>query len=452
MTQVGDRARHAAPEWRAVAAAVRARPAPVVAWTATFLLTFLTTLGPVYSVRLGMGPVVGNLTDDGAVVVFFATFYAAVIGGIAWVGPHPRPRRALTLPLAGFCCVVLASTLWSVNTSRTFTLGVLVALTAAAGLVVGRATSVPLQVTAIFASQHLGGMLSVIAIARHAPRSHDFGGRWAGIYITRNSLGPVAALGLIAAAGCACLLWTRRERWSPWLVALAGAAVAAASAIDVVLLAKSGALTPAIGMGAAALGVGALVVLRSLSNRSARAAARNAAITLAGLTVLGAILWFGKATFTPWVGKDPTLDQRTPLWRYIIPLANQRPFAGYGWQGVWRIVDPRRTHGLFEAHNGFLESYLGTGVLGTALLVTFVVVLLWLTARTAAAAGGRWFWPFALVLYAVVSNQLESFIGANLLPWVLLTMAAATLGPARGRAAPPAAANGPSRAGRSAGG
>ena len=437
MTRLDERAAPAALNWRAVVAQVRAQPAPVVAWTATFLLTFLTTLGPVYSVRLGMGPVVGNLTDDSSISVFFATFYAAVIAGIAWIGPNRRTRPALTLPLAGFCVVVVASTLWSVNTTRTFTLGILVGLTAAAGLAVGRATSVPMQITAIFASQQLGGVLSVIAVIRHAPRSYDFGGRWAGIYISRNSLGPVAALGLVAAAGCACLLWTRRRRQPPRLVALEAMVLAGAAAMDVVLLVKAGAQTAVLGMVAAALGVAAVVVLRAVSDRSPRTAARNAAVTLVGLVAIGGIFWLGKGTFTRWVGKDPTFDQRTPLWNYIIPLGNQRPLGGFGWQAVWRIVDPRRTHGLSEAHNGFLESYLGTGVLGTALLVAFVLALLWVSARTAAARGGQWFWPFALVLYSVVANQLESFIGANLLPWVLLTMAAATLGLAREPGAAP---------------
>ena len=97
MTQLEERNPLTALDWRAVAAGVRARPAPVVVWTATFLLTFLTTLGPVYSVRLGMGPLVGNITDDGTIQVFFMAVYTAVIAGIAWVGPHPRTRPILAL-------------------------------------------------------------------------------------------------------------------------------------------------------------------------------------------------------------------------------------------------------------------------------------------------------------------------------------------------------------------
>jgi exopolysaccharide production protein ExoQ len=431
MSLLDERARHARSGVRSAAARAREHPAPIVAWTATFALTFFTTLGPVYSVRLGMGALATGLVDDAAIQVFFVTFYAALIMGLGWVRVYPKARRSLVLPLTAFFVVTLASTLWSVDPARTFTQAVLLGLTAAAGLAAGRATSVPSQVTAVFASQQLGAGLSLIAVIRHAPRAYDFAGRWAGIYISRNSLGPVAALGIIAAVGCGCLLWTRRPWRKTAFLWIAGLGLGIALAVDSLLLLKSGGLTPVLGLAVAAVGVGALVGLRRLGQGTGRAATRAAAITLAGLAGLSITFWLGRATFLPWVGKDATLDRRTILWHYLWHLANQRPLGGWGWLAVWRIVDAHRTMGLFEAHNGFLEAYLGTGLLGLVLVVAFCVLLLWQTARVAAAHDGRWIWPFALVLYALTANQFESFIGANLLPWVLLAMAAATIAPSR---------------------
>ncbi len=436
MTLLDQAVRGPRSSFRSAATRVREN-VPVVAWTATFVLTFLTTLGPVYSVRLGMGPLTTDLADDGTVEVFFLAFYAALLFGLFAVKRFPKAERSLVLPLSGFFVIVLASTLWSVDTSRTFAQAILLIATALVGLAVGRAASFASQMTAVFASQQLGAVLSVIAVARHAPRSYDFGGRWAGIYITRNSLGPVAALGIISAAACAALLWAQRGRWPTVSVLGAAAGLLAAVGLDSLLLVKSGALTDDLAILATAAGVAVLVVLRWLSGDAHRAATRTAGLTVSSLVALGTIFWLGRSTFLPWVGRDATLDHRTPLWRYLWHFANRRPLGGWGWLGVWRVVDPRKTMGLFEAHNGFLEAYLGTGLIGVLLVIAFAAILLWRVTLTAADRGGQWVWVFALVLYALTVNQLESFIGANLLPWVLLTMAAGSLTRAREREADP---------------
>ncbi len=436
MTLLDERARGGASGVRGVTAYLREHTTPVVAWSATFALTFLTTLGPVYSVRYGMGPFNTSFADDATVQVFFVTFYASLLIGLGRFGALPKARPSLMLPLSAFCVVVLGSTLWSVDQTRTFPQAILLCLTAAAGLAVGRATTVPSQITAVFASQQLGAVLSLIAVIRHAPRAYDMYGRWTGIYIVRNSLGPVAALAIIGAVGCGCLLWVRRRSWPAASLMAASVGLAGAVALDVVLLHESGALTPLLSLAVAAVGVGAVIVLRRLFHGTDRAGSRSAGITLAGLASLGTVFWLGRTTFLPWVGRDATLDQRTVLWSYLWHLANQRPLVGWGWLAVWRVVDPKRTLGLFEAHNGFLEVYLGTGLLGFVLIVAFCSLLLWQTARIAADRSGEWLWPFALVLYALTANQLETYIGANLLPWVLLTMAATTIAPRRTRASP----------------
>lgn len=414
--------------FRAATERVRERPAPVVAWVATFSLTFLTTIGPVYSVRLGMGPLTSDFVDDVTIQVFFAGFYAVLFAALARFGPYPKVPRLLKLLLAGFCVAAMGSTLLSVDQARTATQAFLLTMTAAAGLCIGRATTVPSQVTALFASQQLGAALSIVAILRKAPRAVDPEGRWVGIYLIRNSLGPVAALGLIATVGCAYLLWKRYRSWPTTAVVGAVVCLGLAAAMDIALLNRSEALTPALALLVVTLGVGALVALRRFSREPRRAAVRNAAVTLAGIVSTTVVLWAARGTVLGWVGQSTTLDGRASLWDYLWELTTQRPVRGWGWQAVWRVVDPSRTNGLGSAHNGFLEVYLGIGLLGLGLIVAFCLVLLWLTTRNAASSGGIALWPFALVLYALTANQLESFIGGNLLPWVLLTMVAARAG------------------------
>jgi O-antigen ligase len=373
-----------------------------------------------------MGPLSTAFADDGTVQVFFAAFYAVLLLGLGRVGVYPGTRRSLMIPLVAFCAVVLASTLWSVDQPRTFSQATLLCLTAAAGLAVGRASTVPLQITAVFASQQLGVLISVIAVVRDWPDSRDFADRWAGIYFNRNSLGPVAALAIIGAVGCGYLLWTRRRSWSRAAGVAMGTLLGGAIAMDLIVLNNSGSLNPVLALAFVTVGTGALIILRQLRRGTGGAGRGSAAITLAGLSGLAAAGWSARTEILPWLGRDSDLDGRTPLWRYMWGLANERPLRGWGWLAVWRIVDTRRAL-LNDAHNGFLEVYLGAGLLGVVAVVAFCVVLLWQAACLAAARGGLYLWPFAVVLYALAVNQLESFIGANLLPWVLLTMAAATI-------------------------
>jgi len=83
-----------------------------------------------------------------------------------------------------------------------------------------------------------------------------------------------------------------------------------------------------------------------------------------------------------------------------------------------------RNNVVFEAHSGYVEILLGTGLVG---LLALVVVILMAVHRTAASAwdgpGVLGFWAFGLVLYAVTVNLGETYVGANLLPWVLLLVA-----------------------------
>ncbi len=418
---------------QSLAARARDRPGPMVAWAAVFSLTFLTTLGPVYSVRVGMGPINTEFVDDITVQVFFVAYYAVLLMMLAGQGHRHALPRALAVTLVAFCAVVVASTLWSAEPTRTLTQAILLCMTAAAGIAVGKTTAVRSQITAVFASQQLGALLSVIAVLRHAPRWADRNGDWAGIYFTRNSLGPVAALGLVATAGCAGLVWARREAWSGRLVVSALGGLGAAALLDIVLLQGSGSLNPTVGFAITALGVAAVLVLRRLTRGWKRAAERIAAITLGGLATLIAVVWVGRNALLPLVGKSATLESRTTLWSYLRTFADQRPVRGWGWFAIWHV--PAFQHNLLhyvsqpvgEAHNGFLEAYVGTGLFGLVLLVAFSLVLLWTVTRRAAAHDGRALWPLALVLYALAVNQMESFIGANLLPWVLLTMAAGTV-------------------------
>lgn len=91
------------------------------------------------------------------------------------------------------------------------------------------------------------------------------------------------------------------------------------------------------------------------------------------------ILAFGfdlMGTFASQVGRDPTLTDRTLIWKTVLSLKTN-PLVGTGydsfWLGsrlqyVWGVL-----RGINEAHNGYLEIYLNLGFIGVFLLCALLL-------------------------------------------------------------------------------
>lgn len=83
-------------------------------------------------------------------------------------------------------------------------------------------------------------------------------------------------------------------------------------------------------------------------------------------------------TLAQFVGKDPTLTDRTEIWSVLLSM-HTNPLIGTGYESFW--LGPRldwfwRYSGqgaLNEAHNGYLEVYLEMGLIGDALICGFIV-------------------------------------------------------------------------------
>lgn len=77
------------------------------------------------------------------------------------------------------------------------------------------------------------------------------------------------------------------------------------------------------------------------------------------------------------VGRDPTLTDRTILWKTLLDM-HTNPLVGTGYESFW--LGPRlrwvwQQFGLevHESHNGYLEVYLNLGLIGLSLLVWFLI-------------------------------------------------------------------------------
>ena len=95
---------------------------------------------------------------------------------------------------------MLASTVWTNLSRYTIVEAISFAVTAATGLYLSQSFSVRQLILLIFSAMHLGVMYSYLAVKLSWPETIDGEGNWAGVYFNRNSLAPVAMLGLLSAA------------------------------------------------------------------------------------------------------------------------------------------------------------------------------------------------------------------------------------------------------------
>ena len=89
----------------------------------------------------------------------------------------------------------------------------------------------------------------------------------------------------------------------------------------------------------------------------------------------GSDVFFGKSIqdiITVALGKDPTLTDRTYLWRDVITLGMQHPIFGFGFGGFWNPATQQYLKEIYswgpgQAHNGYIEIFLNLGLIGLIL-------------------------------------------------------------------------------------
>jgi exopolysaccharide production protein ExoQ len=116
-----------------------------------------------------------------------------------------------------------------------------------------------------------------------------------------------------------------------------------------------------------------------------------------------------------------SLSGRGLIWPVCWEFIDQRPWLGYGYGSFWT---PARIEffleeiqfSIFEAHNGYLELLLGTGIMGCVLFVTLMVTSLFSSIRAAVTTReGSYLLPFGVMAFAFIYSSSESgFMGINL--------------------------------------
>lgn len=413
-----------------------------------------------------------GLWNDWAVWPFFAGA-AAASAALAWAtwrggpgetGRDARPAyqertnraagqaqlsRTAIAAIAWYSAAAVASSLWSVYASATLWRSVVYLGLALLALALAGLTAEELSTTLVLLTgAAVAGSLAVVVL-RHKD-GVDSNGDWIGMYTNRNSLAPLAALGVIAglcwllprsmpalrpgawrgasasgpigcghpagttgSAGAVAVPW--RRAWGAALVTASLATLIGAGS-RTAWLALAGALASA-----GALGAAGAVRMRRWGPRRARATVLGAALVSVGAcAAVGAAAW-----------NVPTFAQRREMWRLVWDRVLERPWGGYGFFAFWEVPALVQEHMLLQrgsAHNSLAETALGLGLLGTVPFVMLVVLAavnagrgLWLRPS---ADTGMW---VAVTVFVLLENVTESFVLWFSHIWVLLLAAALRL-------------------------
>jgi len=309
------------------------------------------------------------------------------------------------------CLWVLASTIWSGDPGETLRRALALVGTSMAGLYIGLRYDPKQQLKMIALVVGFGAIASLAAGLLFPGIGFTPDGSWQGIYFLKNSLGRMMALGAICFALLA--MSERRHR-----VVRVGMLVLCCA---LMLLSKS-----------ATAVVVTFLIFAVLPFRKALS------LRIRPLIGLGAVILVFGASFGFWFienadrllqafGRSSTLTGRIPLWQLVLKEIAARPIQGYGFMSFWNSWEGERVSetvnwevAVPHAHNGFLEVWLGIGIVG----LTLMLIGMWRifrsslnTARTHRDIDQSW--PLILLLFTVLYNLTEtSFLGVNSLLWM----------------------------------
>lgn len=311
--------------------------------------------------------------------------------------------------------IALFSALWSTLPEVTLRRGLALVGTTLFGIYLAMRYSLEEQLRLLGWTFGIVAILSLVVAIGMPSYGIEPSGAWRGIYGQKNILAAFMALGamvflLLALSG-------HRHRWIAWAMfgLCAGLTVLSTSKAGLVNLIT--------------------VLILFIFYRPLRLH-YNLAIPLSIFSILaigGAanLLWSNSEILLKSLGKDATFTGRTPLWEAVFEMIWKRPILGYGYSGfwtngwygpaaeVWQIVGWQPGH----AHNGLLDLWLDTGLLGVSVfvlgyLINVMRAVSWI--RLTKTAEG--FWPLIFMTYIFLYNQVElSLLGQNSIFWILYT-------------------------------
>lgn len=364
-----------------------------------------------------------NESASGLLRVAFLPAYAlafVLILARPWNTIRVAIRQPFLILLMG---VIVASITWSIDPSVSIRRGFAVGCTTVSGLALAaRFTWSDLAriIATAFALLIVASYAICIAMPSIGVMTELFPGAWRGLWMEKNSLGGLMALGCCILCAAALMDPPRKKLW----------VIFAGLAIGLVLMSQSKTSLASLMLGLMAL---AFVWICQ------RGPAFAATATWAGVTgflLLAAFIVFASDVFFGILGKDATLTGRTQIWAAAMRQIEQRPWEGYGYAAVW---DDKTGRGPLawivhdakftpqHAHNSWIEQWIGIGLFGlTAWGLFYLQTMAIALIAVFRERGALLAFPF-LVVFTLVSLTESIAVIYNDFRWLLFVALAAKL-------------------------
>jgi O-antigen ligase len=342
---------------------------------------FLLTQGPVYTLWKPSAQEAYYAPQATVSLAYFATFALVQMPGVVMaIRRFPSALlsrasfRALLLLLAWLTATSLISTLSRKSVPEILAL----LLTTGFGVYLAVSFRMRTLLWQLIVAMTVGCLWSYVAVVRLWDGSRNvIDDYWIGIYLNRNSLAPVAAVGALSAL---LLIEPRELRSRRGITRTAGLLVIVVGCGAVFFESES-----STALFALIIACGTTLMWRLLhrtlgQRQSILTSGRTLVATFSVITVIIAVMLRTIVTSGSFFGRVETFSERSTIWSLNWSGFLQRPIIGWGWmaawdvphfrgQGVWWAVSPDNSW----AHSGYFDLLLGGGVVALALFVFWVV-------------------------------------------------------------------------------
>lgn len=371
-------------------------------------------------------PLFGEKADESASGLLRVAFLPAyglaflLILGRPWNMVRATIRQPFLIILMG---VVAASIFWSIQPDVSIRRGFAVGCTTVSGLALAarfKWVDLARVFSITFCVLIVACYIACIAFPSVGIMVELFPGAWRGLWLEKNSLGGMMALGCCLLCATALLDPRHAKVWLGF----------AALSVGLVIMSQSKTSLASLMLGLMALGFVWICQ---------RGPAYAAAATWAGVTgflMLAAFIVFASDIFFGILGKDATLTGRTQIWEAAFRQIELRPWLGYGYAAVWSdksgwgplawiVHDAKFTPQ--HAHNSWIEQLVGMGVVGLTAwgffyLQTMAVALI----AVFRDRGAMLAFPF-LIVFTLVSLTESIAVVYNDFRWAVFVALAAKL-------------------------
>ena len=382
-------------------------------------LIFVLTQGPVY--RLVYSDAQSSLKPD-ALVVAFAIFVMAQIPAL--VAARFSEIKGLGRDFGAICVLcafLLLTSLWSTARAATITAAASFALTAFVAVsLVARLKPRTAMWSVMFGLQP-GLILSACAVYRKWPQAIEAKSslepwittkNWVGVYGNRNSLAPVAGIGMLTGL---FVLW-QLLRGPSRIKILRVAPVIVITSFDAFVLFRSGSATIPFALVIASIALVALNLILQFVQRKPKFV-RHRQIKYPVMLLLMSILVVGLQWLHQRYDRLSGFDGRTDYWRASLEAWKHRPIFGWGFMALWNTNSfrnnlPSRISGATWGHSSYFDALTGGGLLLAILFLGIIGVVtvraLFVPSTDIASA-----WMSLVALTILLASTQESFLLGN---------------------------------------